>query len=318
MERVGIGMEDRVVTCSCGQRMLVPASALGVTGVCVECGAPLTVTLQNSRPRRHREQGAPGAKPEKLAGQSQGCARCGRPFRGDWDRTPMDVGVFCYRCANLCSSKDPSALAGSAVPALHNPPPMPREMHPDRPWQSGDGFDQRLDQRHLARRKEFLTKYKGPLIFAAVSALVMMLVMILPVERYVAYLIYGADAKPAEEASPVFWTLIAVLGVFLQIMRYFVTLYLLLAFSNKLPNETFGKNLIAVGAVAIPLGLANLAALNFLLAFSVGIGRILVVWHLYQLEFKHLLLFWLLSLLLGPLFQALDALAYGILAAIAL
>ncbi|MFO7973647.1 MAG: hypothetical protein R6V12_03330, partial [Candidatus Hydrogenedentota bacterium] len=43
------------------------------------------------------------------------CARCGRPFRGDWDKTPTAEGVICHICANQSQETAPSETAFEAV-----------------------------------------------------------------------------------------------------------------------------------------------------------------------------------------------------------
>jgi hypothetical protein len=49
------------------------------------------------------------------------CARCGRVFRGDWDRYRRSTGTVCHVCANLAPEKEPEEE--SAVPT---PPPVIR------------------------------------------------------------------------------------------------------------------------------------------------------------------------------------------------
>jgi len=43
-------MRKLVVTCQCGQRMQVPRSAIGKTGMCPTCGQTVLITAENTRP----------------------------------------------------------------------------------------------------------------------------------------------------------------------------------------------------------------------------------------------------------------------------
>ncbi|MBI5094671.1 MAG: hypothetical protein HZB26_19825 [Candidatus Hydrogenedentes bacterium] len=43
-------MRKLVVTCQCGQRMQVPRSAVGKTGMCPTCGQTVVITTDNTRP----------------------------------------------------------------------------------------------------------------------------------------------------------------------------------------------------------------------------------------------------------------------------
>ena len=52
-------MRKLIVTCECGQRLRVPYSALGRSGVCVTCGRTIPIISDNAR----RESGATRAEP---------------------------------------------------------------------------------------------------------------------------------------------------------------------------------------------------------------------------------------------------------------
>ena len=60
-------MRRLVVKCSCGERIQVPQSALGKTGLCPSCGSTIYISRDNAAPFRHtaeppRQSPAPGRK----------------------------------------------------------------------------------------------------------------------------------------------------------------------------------------------------------------------------------------------------------------
>jgi len=313
---MGKTVNERIVECRCGQRMRVPQSALGSSGVCVACGAPLCVTLQNSRPLRSGQPEDPGQASTGAAAQQAGCACCGRAFRGDWDRTPTTEGAFCHRCANRALDPEGQQAEAEIRAPAHNPPPVSNGVADAQPWGMADGFDERMRRHEQAEWQARLAKAKGPLIFAGVSAVVMVLALTLPVEQYVAQLMTREPLESDAELSAAWWLVIAAVDLVLLFVRCFATLYVLLAWVNKLPNETLGKNLIAVGAIALAM-----TAVGIILPLG-GLGKWVVgaifIYYLYQLEFKHLLAYWLLGLFLDPLFWAIEHFAHGLVAAAAL
>lgn len=112
---------DLLVTCTCGHRMTVSEFAAGMTAPCPACGKPLTVSPANATPveRRPAPPPAPAITPSvgasdiaytplRTASLKSHCARCGREFRGDWDRHPSAAGLVCNICNNFVAS---SAIA---------------------------------------------------------------------------------------------------------------------------------------------------------------------------------------------------------------
>ena len=49
-------MRSLVLTCECGQRMQVPRTAVGKTGLCPRCGTSIRVTGRNTSPLRNRRR----------------------------------------------------------------------------------------------------------------------------------------------------------------------------------------------------------------------------------------------------------------------
>jgi hypothetical protein len=54
-------MRKLILTCECGERMKVPRSAIGRTGVCPSCGRRIAISADNSRPAATGEDTAPHA-----------------------------------------------------------------------------------------------------------------------------------------------------------------------------------------------------------------------------------------------------------------
>lgn len=117
---------DLLVTCTCGHQTTVSEYAVGMTAPCPQCGRPLTVSRDNAKP----VTGAPAPTIEtKPAGESDvvytplqtsslktHCARCGREFRGDWDRHSSAIGLVCNICRNLVTSKQTVQSTGYVAP----------------------------------------------------------------------------------------------------------------------------------------------------------------------------------------------------------
>ncbi len=305
-------MGERIVKCECGQRMRVPESALGKRGKCAACGQGLFVDLDNSWPLE-ADLGAPSpfdAEEEEDSLQvglppEERCSRCGRTIQGDWDRHEMAQGVNCHICANQAAEHVPQAKRAAHPAPLE--PRVPSSAHQPHEEHSGRPV------------RAFLASKKGQaLVFAGISATLMAAVLLLPVEEYAARLFAAGESLETGEVDTKWWGVILAVRYALQFLRVFTALYLCLAVVNALPNETWGKNLIAVGAVAILLFLSSFMAINFFIGFIITVGQVIFIWHLYQLGFGGVCLYLILGPLLGPVFWALDALAMGVISAIAM
>ncbi|MCC6155638.1 MAG: hypothetical protein IT367_17845 [Candidatus Hydrogenedentes bacterium] len=121
---------DLLVSCKCGHQMTVSEYAAGMTAPCPKCGQPLTVSQENSKPiTRESEvpQVTPAAFPTSLGPGIQytplqtvslknNCARCGREFRGDWDRHQSTSGLVCNICWNLVQQTQNLQSTGYVAP----------------------------------------------------------------------------------------------------------------------------------------------------------------------------------------------------------
>jgi len=58
------------------------------------------------------------------------CARCGKPFRGDWDRNPTHQGTLCHICSRLVTESSVPKVVGRVA---EEPPAHPESYFPAEP-----------------------------------------------------------------------------------------------------------------------------------------------------------------------------------------
>lgn len=132
-------MAELICTCSCGFKIRVTEQALGTRKQCHMCGETFVVSDANSVSldapptisRKPLEAISPldGGK----HGGPQECARCGRPFRGEWDRYYAAQGMVCHVCAHLVGpgkANENMPQATPIVPPRVTVPPSRIEQHP--------------------------------------------------------------------------------------------------------------------------------------------------------------------------------------------
>lgn len=121
---------DLLVSCKCGHQMTVSEYAAGMTAPCPKCGQPLTVSPENAKPIAR--ESAPAATrptpapptsapdihytPLQTSSLKNNCARCGREFRGDWDRHQSAIGLVCNICKNLVQQNQNLQSTGYIAP----------------------------------------------------------------------------------------------------------------------------------------------------------------------------------------------------------
>lgn len=110
---------DLIVTCTCGHKTTVSEFAAGMTAPCPGCGKPLTVGPDNAKPvtaaqspaiaapqpSRHTDLDNIVYTPMQVSSLKTHCARCGKEFRGDWDRHQSAAGLVCNICKNFVSGQ---------------------------------------------------------------------------------------------------------------------------------------------------------------------------------------------------------------------
>lgn len=306
-------MADLVLECdSCGHAMRVNEFAVGAKGVCTNCGAELRVSLANTRPlgdERLQPMGSAVSNAEaqtEVIGQVDGdhCARCGRAFRGEWDQYQSANGIVCHICANRAEGPgDVQDEIGEVKPVMATYSRTGLDM-PEPKLAPNPEFVE-------ARRREEL--FKRAVLFAALAMIILAIVVTMfsdlesapvpePDDTAVATTELADDAPP-ELPGWVPWAVRSVQFV-VSFFGKVLVLFLMLSWAKKLPNDTFGANLIAISVVGF--GLAVLDVLIMLLAGLPIIGivwgllgpilMLYIIYSLYDLTFAELLLFFVASI----------------------
>ncbi len=342
-------MADYAVKCSCGQSTVVSEWALGASLKCRSCGRPLEATEKNTRavegtgrarpasappgsdlppPPEARifakaESAPPAAAPVQRDAAAEpvsappetpsttNCARCGRAFRGDWDRYHRAEGVICHVCANQYRD-EPVAEAESAGPQeLRNVPSREYTGVLDHPNLPDPGFAAARERSEFFRQAAIVAG-----ILMIVISGVLLATGALDSEPLVSPVAQEGVAEDMPELPG--WMPYALLAVrFLSnCATTLVALYLLLWWMRELPNDTLWANVLALSIVVAPL-----EALGVGLDFVRYIGPFLhvlvtagVLYKVYGLDLVGLFLLAILGVLLRPLVTILEQFVVGFLA----
>lgn len=111
-------MTEGVLSCTCGQKIRITNAASGMVR-CPRCGALMATDRTQGKSKKPTSSEANKQAQSAQQSQSQkgnGCARCGRAFRGSWDAHKTKLGTLCNICVNLPEVRD----------VLHGPPPKDR------------------------------------------------------------------------------------------------------------------------------------------------------------------------------------------------
>lgn len=325
--------EERWVACRCGYRTRIEIDGRERPWECPVCllETPLTdacaapVARVSSRPPRASQPAGPMQGPargddvslfeesvaencaapvqeaSRAVSAGDACGRCGRPFRGDWDRINGVMGIVCYVCANQAG-----AVATAAPPSGYtssDDDPIARELARAHNYTWSDIAPPEPGVMTEADRRERRRQMK---IFAAVSAVILLLVWVWPSEEGR----FGAVVAPEDLPHAAIWTAFALKLLFhaaATVGGFYVTLLI----ANRLPNETLVANVVAIGMVVLPVW-GGFALLDIILTpllkgpeapairFLAGMAQVLVVvgviQMVYELKIRHL---FLLVIILG-------------------
>lgn len=311
---------DLEVTCTCGHRIVVSEFALGMTNRCPGCKEPLTVTLKNSRPL---DQDGPrpeapepaaaaapmaspfdAAEPERtVRDPKKHCARCGRVFRGDWDRYRAPEGTVCHICRHQAVKPEEQSITGFIEPVESLkidaasgaiPPVEPSTVvfeEEDVPWYKRISVDE-----------EFMRKVAiaGAILILSLSVYYWVTQGFVVPSREA---LHGggepseqaAESTPAVEATPMHARALIAISIFTKFAGCYAGLILYLTWVNRMPNESLFANLLVILPVA--LGLTVVLYIPFL-GYLVAI---LLVYKLYDFEWIDLIRL-PLSLFVGNVF----------------
>lgn len=286
---------DIRVSCFCGNEMVMSEFAVGMRTTCPACGKPLTISWRNSRPLDSEEplasvppgeaseQGSAatlfeGGEPPAPKAGTHYCARCGRAFRGDWDRHETSDGLLCNICVNLVQPVDPSRPASGYVAPIATiridrnedlvPPPSEVSEKGLTWWERHRPADETMQK---------IALYSGIAVIVLAAAVFVFGGNDAPEP--------GASSVPGEAAAEPTVTGVAY-WIITGITRFFgsfLGLYLFLHWGNRLPNERVVLNLIALAPVVLGVMLLSL------IPFGGWIFALILIFTVYGFEWGDLL-----------------------------
>lgn len=292
-------MADIRVNCPCGNEMVMSEFAVGMRTTCPVCGHPLTVNWQNSRPLDSdaHSSAAPVAeevatrdaspfaaeKPEETprAGKHH-CDRCGRPFRGDWDRHQTGQGMLCHICVNLVRQVDPTDTSSGYIAPIDTLRLETAEEFAPPPAVPMEGEQTWMDKYWpVESTMQKIALYGG--IAVIVIALLVFITSGFDVPQSDPNNVVPGESVEviSEQAGVAYWAIAA----FTNFFGVYLGLYLFLSWGNRLPNETLTLNLIALAPVAL------VAALLWLIPFGGWLFVLILVFTMYGFEWGDILRF---------------------------
>ncbi len=220
------------------------------------------------------------------------CVRCGRTFRGDWDRHETPEGILCNICARQAGDV-PAPWETAAMPRETVKPPTTEELRELRSLQTGTAPPPDPD------------KYKGLLPFLVFAGVVMLVVFLLPVEEWTGGASRAAhEREPGGEAPWFFGVVSWMLGVTLTVAGETLAVYLGMHQADKVvgkPAEDLPEAFrYALILIAINLMLLILA-LPLLLAGLVVLLSWLALWAFTNLEHRTIAFIFLFHVIITPL-----------------
>jgi len=252
--------------------------------------------------------------------EAEPCSRCGRAFRGAWDRHERPGGPICHLCAVRADATYQPPSQGERRDLFRPVPPKPMAT-PE------------LD---TARAEEREKKKRGLLIIAAAGVVTVLLAVVMPVEVWMASFFATDLSRALELPAPWLWT-IRVLSFATVAFAQGTALYVTLAMMNLL-YEDRRDNVITVVYLGVAFAVLNrlvrageglflsfgpaagaFVALALFLSFVIKIMMIADRFHLRAENGLGFVLAWLIvSILLSPCIQMVERLLAGTVAAIAL
>jgi len=257
---------DIRVSCPCGNEMVMSEFAVGMRTTCPSCGHPLNVSWQNSRPLDSDEptvavpvsevaaksdaslfaQEQPAEKPR--LGKNH-CDRCGRPFRGEWDRHEANEGALCNICVNLVRQVDPNDASSGFVAPIdtlrieRDDEPVPAPVAPTEDQRSW--FERNWPTEGTMQK---IALYGGLAVVVLAALVFVTSGFDVPEMDTVGKVVAdGSTETVPEPAGIAFYVISMITGYF----GVYLGMYIFLSWGNRLPNETLIPNLIAVAPVAL-------------------------------------------------------------------
>ena len=171
------------------------------------------------------------------------CARCNRPFKGDWDRVEGEEGIICYNCSNLAAVGTPERLQTQEATARPFPVrPEKRLIQAEKGGPTFLGVD--TQSRY----------FQGALWIAAISTIALSI--------YLTATDTGApppsssDAGTAAEEVVIpegFEFLFGIWPIVQVYLAGFIALYLVLRTTGQLPHDKVFRDVVFLGLLVAGL-----------------------------------------------------------------
>lgn len=324
------GTLDRVFACPCGHKMRVSEFQLGMDITCPMCKAEHRLRESNTEPLVRNAPAAPTTPRTNAFSLDKGeitlgapaaaadgevCARCGKVFRGDWDKHATIMGEVCNVCANLAMDGGPETLklASAAPPApAYDPFTDPTKAQPLPAPEESASRKPRWMEEHPTESKAILWGLALLVIVLALWATTVEPPA--PVERSDEEI--AAAQAAVEQLGELPFIVVYGFNVAFWFLGIGVPLFLLLKFTNKLPFDSWWANGFEVGWVA--LFLAVIGAIPVVGGVIGMFISICFLWNRYDFGIFHFVLYGLLSMVCGILLFALRAVVLGLTAQIIL
>lgn len=234
------------------------------------------------------------------------CDRCGKAFRGEWDKHSTDRGMLCYICSTLVIDSPEKNYAPKEPEPTHrtinmSPPPVLNVMA------------------EYSEQSNVLQEHQGKFILAGISMALLLCILIFPVEKIIPTLMTPYTEEDLKNAPQNVIQFAGIIPYLLRGLGIFLWVYLGLAMTDNLPNRLFRHNAIVVGVYAIGFFILQFCASTYLpsrLRSPDEIFMVVILYHTFDLSFldvlKLIVLGAVITLLLSPVSMLFQGLYLGL------
>lgn len=235
------------------------------------------------------------------------CGRCGRSFRGEWDRHARGDEIVCNICANLAQHM----AAPVPAPRLPQPAVAPPTREELRAFRSLDDRPPTPDP----------NRYRGLKPFLIVFGVTMLAILVFPVDVWVAWLSERRFENRPAELPPIWNRVLWALVLLLIFFKQWLAVYLGILWVHREGRSTFIVEALEAAKYAIILsGIAFMAAI--FAAGMPGLGLLLgllavclpplVLWAFTDLEGYTVLVIIVFCAIVEPFMPLLTGILFGI------
>ena len=216
------------------------------------------------------------------------CVRCGKAFRGEWDRNVTGDGAICHICARLAAEGSSPQVEAST---FHETPPPPEAYFPREPV----GEEKKTDGPKFAQKHPEL--FRRAILAAGIGVIVLGLLFALFGDLDIPDEYQTTAAEIAQADAEGGLPGIVALGLWLALLpvSHLLAIYMALAWADKLPAANLPMNLL----VLIPAA-AVMAFFNVIPCFGV-IMSAYILYQWYDLNFQQIFVFFVLLIPAGLL-----------------